>query len=286
MKLRQPKPLFRSRPRLAPAPPRDAAPKPGFNSTYAPPPTVEEVKTAWAAATSALSRCVAIVPFMDAIVHHVEESLRGLEKLGVEVRRHAGCSAIDYARSALASQALIDGFESVLFIDSDILFNPADAVRLLLRPEPIVAGLYAQKRYGRANFLPLPGHDEIAWGDQGRDYEVKAVGAGFLRVRREAFQAIADRHQLPTCTGNGCTLWPFFLPAVAQDDSGQWTYLAEDYAFAHLAREAGLKILVDTTLSLSHLGLFPYGWREIATTEDHRPRGGVIRGNVPDAEPA
>lgn len=208
-----------------------------------------------------LSKCVVIVPFMDAILHHVEDGLRALERSGVRVIRRGGCSAIDYARSALASAALIEGFDSILFIDSDVMFNPADAIRLLLRPEPIVAGIYSQKRFGKINALLMPGTTEIPWGDRGIDLEVRGVGAGFLRIRREAFQAIADHHGLVTCTGNGCTLWPFFQPFPAPDEeTGEITYLCEDMAFCRLAREAGLKIIADTRIRLSHMGLFEYTW--------------------------
>lgn len=225
-----------------------------------------------------LSKCVVIVPFMDAILSHVEDGLRELEQMGVRVVRRGGCSAIDYARSALASAMLIEGYESILFIDSDVLFNPADAVRLLTRPEPIVAGVYSQKRHGKINAALMAGTLEIPWGEQGIDLEVRGIGAGFLRIRREAFQQIADHHQLPTCTGNGCTLWPFFQPFPALDEiTGELTYLCEDMAFCRMAREAGLKIIADTRIQLSHLGLYPYTWMEIATPEVKRPRGGVIR---------
>lgn len=230
-----------------------------------------------AVAAPDLSKCVAIVPFMDAILHPVEDGLRALDRAGVKVMRRAGCSAIDYARSALASLALIEGFDSILFVDSDVLFNPADAVRLLLRPESIVAGVYSQKRHGKLNFTLYPDTKEIPYGDRGIDLEVKGVGAGFLRVRREAFQRIADFHQLPTCTGNGCTLWPFFLPMIAPDeDSGEVTYLCEDVSFCRMAREAGLKVIADTRINLQHLGLYPYSWMEAATQKVNRPTGGVI----------
>ena len=51
--------------------------------------------------------------------------------------RRPGCSAIDVARNEMASEALHDGAESVLFIYSDIGFEPADALRVLGRSEPV-----------------------------------------------------------------------------------------------------------------------------------------------------
>jgi hypothetical protein len=74
-----------------------------------------------------------------------EQSLRELELLGHTVRRVAGFSAIDFGRSVLVSQALRDGFDDILFIDSDIGFQPADVDLLASHPEPIVCGLDPKK---------------------------------------------------------------------------------------------------------------------------------------------
>src|SRR5690348_15243644 len=74
-----------------------------------------------------------------------EEGLRGQEAAGVQVRREPGSSGIDVARNEMFSDALHDGFESLMFIDSDLGFESADALRMLLRPEPVIAGIYAKK---------------------------------------------------------------------------------------------------------------------------------------------
>jgi hypothetical protein len=234
-----------------------------------------------------LSRFAVLVPFMDSILHPVEDALRALERMGVLVVRRAGCSAIDYVRSDMASQALAEGKEAILFIDSDVLFNPKDAVRLLLRPEPIVAGVYAQKRYGRVNVDPMPGTEAIGFGTEGRDYEVKGVGAGFLRIRSEALIAVAEHFDLPTCTATGVGVIPFFLPFVAKDDdSGHVVYYCEDMGFCRRAREAGLKVIADTRVRLWHLGLFPYGFEQAFITKPERMDGvtiPVFRDEEPEA---
>ena len=226
---------------------------------------------------SALAKCCVIVPFRDAIVHPVEDGLRALEELGVKVFRRGGCSAIDFARSALASMVLVHGYESVLFIDSDVFFHPADAIRLLRRSEPIVAGIYAQKRAGKLNALFYPETTEIPWGDQGIDLEVRGIGAGFLRITKNAFQTVTDFHQLPTCQGDNCVLWPFFLPMVAPDEyTGDVQYLCEDMSFCRMAREAGLKVIADTRIRLSHIGNYEYTYADASHPPTAQPMGGVI----------
>jgi hypothetical protein len=220
-------------------------------------------------------RYAVLVPCLHGIDLVVERQLRRLEAMGVTVTRLAGVSEISFGRSQLASHAMLEGREAVLFIDSDILFNPADAIDILRRPEPIVAGVYPQKRYGKLNVDLDPGIAEIGCGTEGRDYEAQHVGAGFLRIRAEAFQRVIEHHDLPCCTAGGGAVWPFFLPMVAQQD-GEWMYLGEDYAFCERARAAGVPIIVDTRIPLHHLGPYPYGWREAAQPVPPPPLTGVV----------
>ncbi len=91
------------------------------------------------------AKSVVLVPYLNVIEPECEDSLRKLEAEGVRIVRSGGNSAIDVARNRLASEALHDGAESILFVDSDIGFDPIDALRLLARPEPVVSGVYAKK---------------------------------------------------------------------------------------------------------------------------------------------
>ena len=67
-----------------------------------------------------------LVPHSAPILPTCEQSLRELELLGHTVRRVAGFSAIDFGRSLLVSQTLREGFDDILFIDSDIGFQLVD----------------------------------------------------------------------------------------------------------------------------------------------------------------
>ena len=82
------------------------------------------------------------------------------------------------------------------------MFDPADAVRLFQSDEPIIAGVYAAKKLGNGQFN-CHFEDEIdeieigPWAD--RLYPVKAVGAGFLRIKVSALKHIVKELQLPYC---------------------------------------------------------------------------------------
>ena len=161
---------------------------------------------------------------------------------------------------------MLEGFESLLFIDSDMMFDPADAIRLFQSDEPIVAGVYAAKKLGngRINCHFEEGIDDVRigpWAD--RLYPIRAVGAGFLRIKVSALRHIAKTLELPWCNMAERNAYPFFQPMVDIVD-GVPCYFGEDYAFIRRARQAGLTPVVDTSFRLWHVGDYAYGVEEAA----------------------
>ena len=171
---------------------------------------------------------VVLVPYYSAIEKECEAGLRALVSAGVALSRFS-LSAIDLLRSAMLSHALREGYDSMLFIDADIGFDPADALRILARPEPVVAGVYVHNKgrdfagtfargvtrvvfgpgapglypmlYAPTGFLRSPGgsapsHDRRAQasgmplgGDQGN----LSVFPAAVRARRARGNAVSDR---------------------------------------------------------------------------------------------
>ena len=103
----------------------------------------------------ARAHAVVLVPHAGGIDASCEESLRDLELAGVRVVRRHFSSQIDQARSEMVSGALHDGCESMLSIDADIGFDPADALRLLDRPDRRSSpGSTPKRARGRRQRLP------------------------------------------------------------------------------------------------------------------------------------
>ena len=111
-------------------------------------------------------RPAVLVPYYAAVEKECDEGLRGVGLAGVQVRR-ASFSAIDLLRCVMLSQALRDGFDRFLFIDADIGFDPADALRLLARPEPVVAGIYMKKTGRDYSGAFAAGVDRVVFGPGG-----------------------------------------------------------------------------------------------------------------------
>ncbi len=59
-------------------------------------------------------------------------------------------------------------------------------------------------------------------------------------------------------------MWPFFLPKCQEEPNLEWGYRGEDYAFCERCREAGIPLIVDTTIDLGHVGSYIYRWEDAA----------------------
>jgi hypothetical protein len=56
---------------------------------------------------------------------------------------------------------------------------------------------------------------------------------------------------------------PYFQPLVFEDPEVGWRYMSEDYSFCWRAREAGHKVMLDTSIRLWHVGSYTYGWEDV-----------------------
>src|SRR5579871_4917032 len=143
--------------------------------------------------------CVVLVPVAGHIEPACAHALHVLERHGYEVRCAYGYSAIDFGRSSLATGALDDGFDELLWIDSDMVFAPEDVERLRGHGVPIACGIYAKK--GKPEFACefLPGTRQIVFGAGGGLVEVRYAGCGFMLTRRAAYERMRQHLALPAC---------------------------------------------------------------------------------------
>lgn len=207
-------------------------------------------------------RCAILVPFSGFIHQECDDALKELERRGYHVRRVGGYAAIDQGRNQMATDALLDGFEETLWIDSDIGFHPDSVDQLRSHELPIVGGIYPQKGKRALACHIIPGTPSMQLGKRGNLLELLYVGTGFLLVRREVYLTMQRKLQLPVCNERfGHPMFPFFLPMVRPIEDGYW-YLAEDYSFCQRARECGYQIFADTSIRLWHIGTYRYGWED------------------------
>ena len=90
----------------------------------------------------------------------VEALLRASKELPFQhtIRFCQGNSLVPLARNALVTDFLAGTWTHILFIDADVVFTPAQIIRLLSHNEAIIGGLYAQKSvlYGQQGYRSIP----------------------------------------------------------------------------------------------------------------------------------
>lgn len=213
-------------------------------------------------------QCTVLVPHMNGIEWECEQALRRLESDGVRVVRRGGCSAIDVARNEMISEALHNGAESILFIDSDVGFDTPDALRLLARPEPVVAGVYAKKGARELASVFAEGVKNFVFGPEAPGlYPLKYAATGFLRIRAEVMRRMITELRLPLCNTHwGRGIWPFFMPMIVPHEQGKLHYLGEDWSFCYRLSQIGVTPLADTSIRLWHWGRYGFSWEDAGST--------------------
>src|SRR5690242_2909559 len=190
------------------------------------------------------SRCVILVPVASAIEPGCEDALRELERRGYAVWRVRGYSAIDAARNQMASDALAQGFDELMWIDRDIVFDPDDVDKLRRHDLPLVCGIYPKKGCRQFASAFLPETRQISFGVHGGLVELLYCGFGFVHTRRVVYEAVQRELRLPVCNQRfkGLPLTPYFAPLIVGEGEQAW-YLAEDYSFCERARRCGFRIM-------------------------------------------
>src|SRR5580698_3239645 len=218
------------------------------------------------------SRCIVLVPHRDGIDSACETGLRALEALGYPVRRSDASAAIDRTRSEMATRALSDGYEELLWIDSDIGFEPEAVDRLRSHALPIVGGLFARRGVVQFGCRFLPNTGELTLGEGGGRAEVRYVGTAFLLTHRRVYEDVARHFSLPVCNATtDAPAAPYFLPMVIRDAEMGFWYLSEAWSFCERARQAGHKVMVDTSIRLWHFGRYGYGWEDVGAPMGRTP---------------
>ena len=164
------------------------------------------------------SACVILVPANGAIEPGCDDSLREMERRGYPVWRVRGYSAVDAARNRMATDALSQGFEEMMWIDSDVVFDPNDVEKLRKHNLPLVCGLYAKKGPQQFACEFLKGTPGIRFGKQGGLVEIRYCGFGFTHTRKATFTAIHHKLKLPISNQRFASpLLAFFEPMTVPE---------------------------------------------------------------------
>ena len=143
----------------------------------------------------------------------------------------------------------------LLFIDSDIVFQPSDILKLRSNNKPICGGIYFKKK------LPYAPVCNSSISAHGKFHKMMETGTGFLLIHREVFETIKqnepEHHYKNEGDEEAGQYYDFFRVGVVDG-----RYLSEDYYFCYLARKYGYDIWLDTSIYVKHVGKATYPFKD------------------------
>lgn len=190
-------------------------------------------------------------------------------------------SLVQRGRNRLVAQFLETDATHLLFIDSDIQFDPMDVLHLLHLCEgerKVIGGAYSKKninwrrvteavKQGKTspeelsaaaadacfNFAPAtldPAQPQL---ELGKPVEVLDLPTGFMMIHRSVFEAMIERHPETRYEDD---IEPPFKTMYALFDCyiRDGRYLSEDYAFVRRWQDMGNKVFLCPWMATHHFG--------------------------------
>ena len=158
-------------------------------------------------------------------------------------------------RNLLAEAVVKRGrYDVMLWIDSDMSFDPQDAFTVLKRPAHLVSGLCLVDavKSNAALFHDVDGEEVLSYpngwrleetglvvkrGDLKGCLPVDMVGFGFLAIKKGVFESLIP---------------PYFKSGAITSPKGRAYVASEDMGFTYRCSQAGFRVYVDTTAKIGH----------------------------------
>jgi GT2 family glycosyltransferase len=155
-------------------------------------------------------------------------------------------------------------YDMLMWIDSDISWEPIDFFRLYESDKPVISGCYQIENntitaFREAMGVPITAAEII---EQRKPFEVFGVGFGFLAVKQGVFEAIER---------------PWFsqesVVFVKEDGTEDYKFplMGEDLSWCCKVQKLGIPIWVDPKVRVSHRKTLLLDWSDVTTDwTEHR----------------
>ncbi|NBQ97605.1 MAG: hypothetical protein EBU12_05170 [Microbacteriaceae bacterium] len=201
-------------------------------------------------------------------------------------------SLITRARNYCADEFMRSDASHMIFLDSDIGFNPQDVLALLALQSDdsdydVIGAPYPKKciswekvkqavdkgiadedpnkleKYvGDYVFNPKGDQKEIPIG---QPVEVREIGTGFMMIRRKTFEEYAKvfpkqsykPDHIRTAAFDGSREIMAYFDCIIDPESKR--YLSEDYMFCYNVQKAGMKVWFCPWMQTQHVGMYVFG---------------------------
>ena len=201
-------------------------------------------------------------------------------------------SLITRARNYLVDEFLRSDHTHLLFIDSDIHYNPQDVLALMALDKDVIGGPYPKKSINWGNVAQAarsqPNMDPKELEQLVGEYvfnvvkgtkqfsvteplEVMEIGTGFMMVKREVFTKMEEAYPTirykPDHVGQANFdgsryIHAYFDTVIDTADSmtggGSERYLSEDYMFCQMWRKIGGQVWLCPWMKTQHIGTYAF----------------------------
>jgi len=201
-------------------------------------------------------------------------------------------SLITRARNYLVDEFLRTDYTHLLFIDSDIHFNPQDVIALLALDKDVIGGPYPKKSMNWSNIAQAarnhpdmqPKELEALVGEYvfnvvkgtqqfqvTEPLEVMEIGTGYMMVKRHVFDKMKEEYPTikykPDHVGQANFdgsryIHAYFDTVIDSKESitggGSDRYLSEDYMFCQMWRKMGGQIFLCPWMKTQHIGTYAF----------------------------
>ena len=178
------------------------------------------------------------IPCMDTVRYEFAESLanlcKHLSEIGIDYDLEWHATSIIYlAREELANKAINDGYEYMLWLDSDMVFTPDHFDLLRSLKTDFATGIYRSRR-DRYLYVIKQIEDKDRRVDKlpNEPFKVAACGFGFVLIKTEVLYKV--RANFMTC----------FTPTPSS---------GEDYAFCERVLKLGIDIIAHPDVLPDHI---------------------------------
>ena len=157
---------------------------------------------------------------------------------------------VQRARNDLVAIAMDGDFDSVLWIDSDMEWNPEWALKFALSEHDVIGAPCPKKSLQEVYNVKCAPEDLVP--DEDGLIKVLSVGTGFLKMSKKAIQHLWDNS--PKYLSNEAERrWVFDVQIIDED------IYSEDTLVCTKLIEGGFDVLVDSTMTLNHVGPMTFG---------------------------
>ena len=209
---------------------------------------------------------------------------------------HGTGSMIAVNRNKVIKEAIKNGAEYLLLVDTDMIFPPDSIQRLAAHDKPVVAGLAFSKMHNSVPNMYWRGDDGewspiVEW-DDGTLVKVDCIGGAFILIKTEilkdlpapwfASPTVADYYTMmaaETASAAGGDVRAV-LESMKKKFAGNDNVMGEDFYFSELLRRNGIPIYVDTSLKIGHVGRYPFGYHNFKAAKEAGNLDHLIRNKV------